>query len=136
MSLVVDENEELIAHRDSSLLGRHIDELGNTIVCERIGDSELYKRQRRLCSARHLCTQPVVKGVTADTALSYSRYDESLDTRSRKSTVPIRFYGGNNPTSYSTEAYVIEPGHINVHSRHVCDRSAPLDISQSLTVRL
>ena len=29
--LVVDENNELIAHRDPSLLGKHVDELGNTV---------------------------------------------------------------------------------------------------------
>ena len=77
-----------------------------------------------------------MKGVNIDTALSYGHCNESLDMRFRKSTAPIRLYGDSNPTSYSTKAYVIEPGHINMHSRHVCHRGVPFSISQSLTVRL
>ena len=56
--------------------------------------------------------------------------------RSRKATIPICFYGGNNSASYSSEAYVIELGHINVRGCHVCHRSAPLGTSQGLTVGL
>ena len=38
---IVDENDELIAHPDPSLLGRHVDELGNTIDGERFTDLEV-----------------------------------------------------------------------------------------------
>ncbi len=43
---VVDENEELIAHRDSSLLGRHIDEVGNTIDGEKFSELEVTEAGR------------------------------------------------------------------------------------------
>ena len=38
---IVDENDELIAHPDPSLLDRHVDELGNTIDGERFTDLEV-----------------------------------------------------------------------------------------------
>ena len=43
---VVDENEELIAHRDSSLLGKHIDEVGNTIDGRRFSELEITEAGR------------------------------------------------------------------------------------------
>ena len=43
---VVDENEELIAHRDPSLLGKHIDEVGNTIDGRRFSDLEVTEAGR------------------------------------------------------------------------------------------
>ncbi len=38
---IVDENEELIAHRDPSLLGKHIDELGNTVDGQKFSELEV-----------------------------------------------------------------------------------------------
>ena len=43
---VVDENEKLIAHRDPSLLGKHIDEVGNTIDGRRFSDLEVTEAGR------------------------------------------------------------------------------------------
>ncbi len=38
---VVDENDQVIAHRDPSLLGKHIDELGNTVDGTKFSELEV-----------------------------------------------------------------------------------------------
>ncbi len=43
---IVDENEELIAHRDPSLLGKHIDELGSTIDGVKFSELEVTEAGR------------------------------------------------------------------------------------------
>ena len=43
---IVDENEELIAHRDPSLLGKHIDELGNTVDGQKFSELEVTEAGR------------------------------------------------------------------------------------------
>ena len=44
--LVVDEDNEVDAHRDPSLLGRHIDELGNTVDGEKFSELEVTEAGR------------------------------------------------------------------------------------------
>ena len=43
---VVDENEELIAHRDASLLSKHVDELGSTVDGIKFSDLEVTEAGR------------------------------------------------------------------------------------------
>ena len=43
---IVDENEELIAHRDPSLLGKHIDEVGSSIEGEKFSELEVTEAGR------------------------------------------------------------------------------------------
>ena len=45
---IVDENEELIARRDPSLLGKHVDELGNTIDGVKFSELEVTEAGRRV----------------------------------------------------------------------------------------
>ena len=74
---------------------------------EIINDTEFHKYQPITRSARYLCTHLGLKVVNVNTALPYSIFEQRLDLRFRKSTVPIRFYSGHYPISYSTETYVI-----------------------------
>ena len=100
------------------------------------GEHKLTSRQASDSLARDLRTQLLAKGGRVDTALFDGLFNECFDAPPGESTPSIRLNGGSDPAGHVPESNVIETGHVDVHSHHVCDRGASRCIFQRLPVSL